>query len=209
MNIDLTGVNIVFYLLSLILAIGIHEAMHGFAAFWLGDDTAHREGRLTLNPLKHIDPVLTVAMPMILLLLGLPPFLAAKPVPFNPDRVKYDEFGAALIALAGPFTNFALAAVTAIFIRLTVGIEMPFILLTALAIFLQVNVAIFVFNMIPFPPLDGSRALYAVAPAPLQRVMEQIEQLGLVVLLIAFAVLFRVFGPVLGDLNNAVIQFLL
>lgn len=208
MNIDLTGINILFYLVSLIFAIGIHEAMHGYAAFWLGDDTAQQEGRLTLNPLKHIDPVLTVLMPMMLLLLGLPPFLAAKPVPFNPARVKYEEFGAALIALAGPLTNFALAAITAVLLRLFVGID-SLLVLQALSIFLVVNVAIFVFNMIPFPPLDGSRVLYAVAPAPLQRVMEQIEQMGLVIILISFALLFSVIGPFLQDMNQAVLQFLL
>ncbi|MBP7807353.1 site-2 protease family protein [Candidatus Saccharibacteria bacterium] len=208
MNIDLTGINILFYLVSLIFAIGIHEAMHGYAAFWLGDDTAQQEGRLTLNPLKHIDPVLTVLMPMMLLLLGLPPFLAAKPVPFNPMRVKYEEFGAALIALAGPLTNFALAAFTAVLLRLFVGIDSLY-LLQALSIFLVVNVAIFVFNMIPFPPLDGSRVLYAVAPAPVQRVMEQIEQMGLVIILISFALLYSVIGPFLQDMNQAVLQFLL
>ena len=208
MNIDLTGINILFYLVSLIFAIGIHEAMHGYAAFWLGDDTAQQEGRLTLNPLKHIDPVLTVLMPMMLLLLGLPPFLAAKPVPFNPARVKYEEFGAALIALAGPLTNFALAAITAVLLRLFVGID-SLLVLQALSIFLVVNVAIFVFNMIPFPPLDGSRVLYAVAPAPLQRVMEQIEQMGLVIILISFALLFSVIGPFLQDMNQAFLQFLL
>jgi Zn-dependent protease len=208
MNIDLTGINIVFYLVSLILAIGIHEAMHGFAAYWLGDDTAALEGRLTLNPLKHIDPVLTVAMPMLLLLLGLPPLLAAKPVPFNPMRVKYDEFGAALIALAGPLTNLALAVVTAGFLRLLINSGST-LLLQGLSIFLVINVAIFVFNMIPFPPLDGSRVLYAVAPAPVQRVMEQMEQLGLVLILIFFAVLLPVFGPFLQDANEAVLRFLL
>ncbi len=208
MNIDLTGINILFYLVSLIVAIGIHEAMHGYAAFWLGDDTAQQEGRLTLNPLKHIDPVLTVLMPMMLLLLGLPPFLAAKPVPFNPARVKYEEFGAALIALAGPLTNFALAAFTAVLLRLFVGID-SLLVLQALSIFLVVNVAIFVFNMIPFPPLDGSRVLYAVAPAPVQRIMEQIEQTGLVIILVSFALLYSVIGPFLQDMNQAVLQFLL
>lgn len=208
MNIDLTGINILFYLVSLILAIGIHEAMHGYVAFWLGDDTAQQEGRLTLNPLKHIDPVLTVLMPMMLLLLGLPPFLAAKPVPFNPMRVKYEEFGAALIALAGPLTNFALAAFTAVLLKLFVGID-SLMVLQALSIFLVVNVAIFVFNMIPFPPLDGSRVLYAVAPAPVQRVMEQIEQMGLVIILISFALLYSVIGPFLQDMNQAVLRFLL
>jgi Zn-dependent protease len=208
MNIELTPISILFFLIVLIFSIGVHEAMHGFAAYWLGDDTAAREGRLTLNPLKHIDPVLSVLMPLILIVMGLPPLLAAKPVPFNPMRVKYDEFGAALIALAGPFTNFAFAAIGALFWRLGVGMDSA-LFVDFLSMFIGLNVGLFVFNMIPFPPLDGSRVLYAVAPAPVQRVMEQIEQLGMIVIIIMIAVLIPVLSPLIIALNNAVLQFLL
>lgn len=208
MNIEPTAVNILFFLVVLIFSIGVHEAMHGFAAYWLGDDTAALEGRLTLNPLKHIDPVLSVLMPLILIFLGLPPLLAAKPVPFNPARVKYDEFGAALIALAGPLTNFAFAALGALVWRLGLGMDSA-LFVDFLRMFIMLNVGLFVFNMIPFPPLDGSRVLYAVAPAPVQRVMVQIEQLGMIVILVIIAVLIPVLSPVIIALNNAVLQFLL
>jgi len=208
MNIDVSATSLVFFLVVLIFSIGVHEAMHGFAAYWLGDDTAALEGRLTLNPLKHIDPVLSVLMPLILILLGLPPLLAAKPVPFNPARVKYDEFGAALIALAGPFTNFALAAVGAVIWRLGLGMESA-LFVDFLSMFIMLNVGLFVFNMIPFPPLDGSRVLYAVAPAPVQRVMEQIEQFGMIAILLLIAVLLPFIRPLIITLNEAVLGFLL
>src|SRR5580704_2937586 len=96
---DLSGINIVYYILAIIIALSIHEAMHGFTAHWLGDTTAQDAGRLTLNPLKHIDPYTTVLLPIVTLLVFHVPLLAARPVPFNPARVKYEEFGGALIAL--------------------------------------------------------------------------------------------------------------
>ncbi|HSX44323.1 MAG TPA: site-2 protease family protein [Candidatus Saccharimonadales bacterium] len=177
------GTNLVEVLIILIFSITVHEMMHAFTAHWLGDDTAHREGRLTLNPLAHIDPFLTIVMPAITLFLFGVPFLAAKPVPFNPNRVKYDEFGAALVGLAGPLTNLTLAILGAIVLRglgsgVTIGV---FNFLTA---FVALNVAIFVFNMIPIPPLDGSRVLYAFAPESIQNVMAQMEQFGIFIVLV-------------------------
>ena len=102
---DISILSIVIIVGTLLLSLGFHEAMHAFAAHRLGDDTAEREGRLTLNPLAHIDLLTTIVLPTVLLLAGLPPILAAKPVPFNPARVRFEDYGAALVALAGPFTN--------------------------------------------------------------------------------------------------------
>ena len=94
----------------ILFSMTLHEAMHAFVGYWLGDDTAKRQGRLTLNPIKHIDPFLTILLPVMLALIpGAPIFGGAKPVPFNPDRVKGGEWGAALIAVAGPLTNFIIA----------------------------------------------------------------------------------------------------
>jgi Zn-dependent protease len=180
--------------------------MHAFAADWLGDTTAREEGRITLNPLAHIDPVMTIALPAVLLLLGLPPILAAKPVPFNPARVKYDEFGAAIIGVAGPLTNLLLAAITAGILKLVV---LPEIATTALVVFCVLNVALFVFNMLPIPPLDGSRLLYAFAPESLQRLMAQIEAMGFTFLIIILVVLLPVIGPILQNLNQSLLRFLL
>ena len=105
-------VSLVLVLGVILLSMTLHEAMHGFVAYWLGDDTAKREGRLTLNPIKHLDPFLSIVLPLALFLVGAPVFGGAKPVPFNPDRVRGEEWGAALVAAAGPLTNLLLAFIT-------------------------------------------------------------------------------------------------
>lgn len=176
---------IVIVILVILLSMTLHEAMHAFMGYWLGDDTAKLQGRLTLNPLKHIDPFLTLLLPIMLALIGAPIFGGAKPVPFNPDRVRYDEWGAALVALAGPFTNLVIAFV-AYGIAVLVGQPIDFTsapqdiagLILHATVF--VNLGFFVFNMLPIPPLDGSRVIYALAPEFVRRIMETIERFGLI-----------------------------
>lgn len=192
---------------TVLLSITLHEAMHAFTAHWLGDDTAQMQGRLTLNPLKHIDPFLTIGLPVMLALLHAPVLGAAKPVPFNPYRVKYEEFGAALVALAGPLTNLLLAIAGAFLFR-ALGAFMPDGMVQALFTFILVNLGFFVFNMIPFPPLDGSRVLFAVAPEPLQKVMAQIEAYGLMAFLIFFFFLYQYISPVVSNVIDSLFVLL-
>lgn len=198
--------NLVYIIPAIFVSMAFHEAMHAFTSHWLGDTTASDLGRLTLNPFMHIDMYMTLLLPVGLILLGLPPIFAAKPVPFNPARVKYDEFGAALVGIAGPLTNLLLATISAGILRL---VALPDVAFMAVAIFCAINVAFFVFNMLPIPPLDGSRLLYAFAPEPLQRVMYQIESMGFVFLIIIILVLAPVIGPFLGYANEAILRFLL
>lgn len=173
-----TLVTVVIALGVILFSMTLHEAMHGFVAYFLGDDTAKMQGRLTLNPIKHIDPFLTILLPTVLAILGGPIFGGAKPVPFNPDRVKYDEWGAALVAVSGPLVNLLLAfiffGVYAVAQPDPTGLAAR-ILGTAVS----VNLGFFIFNMIPIPPLDGSRVLYALAPEFVRRGMEMIEQFGI------------------------------
>ncbi len=194
--------------ISILISMTLHEAMHAFSGLWLGDDTAQREGRISLNPLQHIDPFTTVLLPIVLIAAHLPPFFAAKPVPFNPNRVKYGEFGAALVGLAGPLTNlllaFAGAGVLNIFKGL-LGVDG----VTFITVFIMVNVAFFVFNMIPFPPLDGSRLLYAVAPDPVRRIMEQIESMGFTAIIVFMMIFFAFLGPFVVNINRSILNFLL
>lgn len=174
---------------GILFSITIHEATHAFTSHLLGDDTAMRMGRVTLNPLKHIDPFSTVLLPLLLVLSNLPPFAAAKPVPFNPSRVRGAEFGAALVGISGPLSNLAIALIFGAWLRFLflVGYDAG-VVTQIVALLVQLNLALFVFNMIPWPPLDGSRLLYAFAPDSIRRIMEQIEAFGLMG--IAFFIFF-------------------
>ena len=191
----------------ILFSMTLHEAMHAFVGYWLGDDTAKRQGRLTLNPIKHIDPFLTILLPVMLALIpGAPIFGGAKPVPFNPDRVKGGEWGAALIAVAGPLTNFVIAfiffGIGAISGIITVeGVQATLvgqIIMTGI----YVNIGFFIFNMLPIPPLDGSRVLYALAPEFIRRGMEAIERMGLLVIFVLVLLAGSVIGPLLSGVIN-------
>jgi Zn-dependent protease len=204
---EISYAEIPYILGALLISLGFHEAMHAFVAHRLGDTTASDEGRLTLNPFKHVDLITTVILPLVLMLIHLPPILIAKPVPFDPSQVRHGEYGSALIALAGPFTNLGLAALTALLIH--IGIPMDGVIGHAAGWFMIVNVSLFVFNMLPIPPLDGSRLLYAFAPEPVQRVMQQIEQLGFMFIVVILLVLLPVLSPILSTINTAILDFLL
>jgi Zn-dependent protease len=170
-----------------LVSMTLHEAMHAYASNWLGDTTAKEQGRLTLNPIAHIDPFLTLLLPVMLAILGLPIFGGAKPVPFNPLRVRYGEFGAALVGIAGPLTNFVLAFL--LFAIFALSGQPGGFVGTALIVGVSVNLGFFVFNMLPIPPLDGSRLLYALAPDEVRGVMQKIEQQG-IILVFALILLF-------------------
>jgi Zn-dependent protease len=200
---DLTPTYLAVVIVSILISLVIHEFMHAWVGHQLGDYTAAQEGRLTLNPLSHIDPLMTIALPIVTILAFGAPVLAAKPVPFNPARVRYDEFGAALIAAAGPFSNLVLAFIGAVIAKYVVG-GGGFIY-DSLGVFVVLNVALFVFNLVPIPPLDGSRVLYAFAPEPLRRIMEQLEPIGL---FIVFGLVLAGFGSFLVHLNQLVLNIL-
>ena len=178
-NIDITYIIIV--LATVLVSMTLHEAMHAFASYWLGDDTAKLHGRLSFNPINHIDPFMTILLPILLALTpGAPIFGAAKPVPFNPRNLRWDEWGAALVAIAGPMTNLVLAFVLFGFWALA-GIPSKGILGQIYITAISVNLGFFIFNMIPIPPLDGSRILYALAPDFVRRFMESVERFGILI----------------------------
>ncbi len=203
MGIDV--VHLITVLGIILVSMTLHEAMHAFMSYWLGDDTAKAQGRLTLNPLKHIDPFMTILLPLLLAIAGGPIFGGAKPVPFNPHRVKYDEWGAALVALAGPLTNFIIAfllfGVMAVF-NLSPLEGVGSVMMLAIA----VNLGFFVFNMLPIPPLDGSRVLYALAPEFVRRGMEMIEQFGIILVFAIVLLSGGMIGQIMGTGIDAILQ---
>jgi len=205
MNID--WVYLIVVIAVVFASMVLHELMHGLTALWLGDDTAKHEGRLTLNPIKHIDPFLTLLLPVLMVIAGgfvhgMPVFGGAKPVPFRPDRVKGGEWGAALVGIVGPLTNLVLAFIC---FAILVWTNAGGIAETILTAGVMVNLGFFAFNILPIPPLDGSRVLYAIAPEGFRRVMEAIEHMGLIVV---FAVVLLLSAP-LSIVLNAIIQFIL
>lgn len=177
----------------ILVSMSIHEMMHALTAAWLGDDTAKHEGRISLNPIRHIDPFLTVALPLLLALSGAPIFGAAKPVQVNFHKLRGGEFGGALVGAAGPLTNLVFAILAAVILR-SVGVNSA-ITLDILYAFVAVNVGFFVFNMIPWPPLDGSRVLYAFAPRPLQEFMDSLERMGLMSIVVFMFLFFYLLAP--------------
>jgi len=202
---------IIVVLIVILLSMTIHEAMHAFTGYALGDNTAKEEGRLTLNPIRHIDPVMTILLPLIMVVLHAPVFGGAKPVPFNPNRVRFGDWGAALVALSGPITNLVIA-----FIAFGIGVLSGVInnagavqptifgLITSTAV--SVNLGFFVFNMLPIPPLDGSRILYAVAPDGVRGVMQKIEQNGILLVMIVVVLFSDVIGQVMSGCIKAILR---
>ena len=197
---------IALIIIIILVSMTLHEVMHGFVANMLGDPTAADQGRLTLNPLKHIDPFLTILLPVLLAVAGLPIFGGAKPVPFNPNRVRHGEWGVALVSIAGPLTNlliafitFGVGAVSGIITEQGI-INSTFGLVIALTI--SVNLGFFAFNILPIPPLDGSRVLYAFAPDFLRKALMTIERYGII---FVFAIVL-LGGTLLGGIMNGIIS---
>ncbi|MBX4191098.1 site-2 protease family protein [Candidatus Saccharibacteria bacterium] len=202
---DVNIQSVVILLVVLLVSMSVHEMMHAFTADYLGDDTARLQGRLSLNPIVHIDPFFTVALPLLLLLSGSPYlFGAAKPVQVNFHRLRYGEFGGAIVGIIGPLTNLVLAALAA-FIFNNLDPALGSTTYNVLKIAILLNLGLFLFNSIPWPPLDGSRLLYAFAPRPLQEIMESIERMGLFSILILFLLVYPlVQGPLAHLMDNLI-----
>jgi Zn-dependent protease len=166
-------------LIILLFSIIIHEISHGTAAYYLGDPTAKMEGRLSLNPLKHLDPVGSIILPLFLMMLGGPVIGWAKPVPVNPAYFRDKRWGDLKVSLAGPASNFALALIFGLIVRF---IPLPSGFVEIAAIVVTYNIALAIFNLIPLPPLDGSHILFSILPSSFDGLKVFLSQWGFVVL---------------------------
>ncbi|MFZ2886728.1 MAG: site-2 protease family protein [Minisyncoccia bacterium] len=200
----------VFLIVVIMLSAVIHEVMHGYAADRLGDPTARYAGRLTLNPIPHLDPFGSVLLPLLLAVSGSPIFFGwAKPVPYNPyNLVKAPYWGEAIVAFAGPLSNFAIALLSALIIRTELlSPELNGVIF----IVVVVNVMLGIFNLIPIPPLDGSKILSAILPLGLRmqydRIRAQLEYnpfLGFGIVILFVMVLGGAFGSFVYSIARAV-----
>jgi Zn-dependent protease len=189
----------IFSLIVLLFSVIIHELAHGYVAYSLGDPTAKYAGRLTLNPLKHLDPFGSVILPLLLLLAtgGQGPIFGwAKPVPINPYNFKDQKWGTLKVSIAGPSTNFAIAIIFGLFIRFLSfpgpwGTSAPLIQLLGIVVFY--NFLWGIFNLVPIPPLDGSWILFRLMPQSWEKVKMFLQQYGLFIL-----IFFIFFGGLTG-----------
>jgi Zn-dependent protease len=174
---------LIIYIIPLLFAITLHEAAHGWAASKLGDHTARMMGRVTLNPVKHIDPVGTILVPLLLVIMSVGFIFGwAKPVPINFRALKSQKSGMILVALAGPGANFLMAIGWVIVAIISINLNQPiFLKMAGIGIFF--NILLAVFNLLPIPPLDGSRVISALLPGPLAYKYGQFEQYGFLILL--------------------------
>ena len=190
----------IFSLIILIFSIVIHEFAHGWAADRLGDPTARYMGRLTLNPLPHIDPIGSIMLPLILYLSQAGLIVGwAKPVPYNPYNLRDQKNGPAIVGAAGPASNLLLALIFGIIIRILLSqgfpIDSRIIILFGIIVFY--NILLGIFNLIPIPPLDGSKVLFHLLPYSLHPVREIIERNGLLFLLLFIFFGFGLIIPIL------------
>lgn len=198
MNLNFTEIAVVIAVLA--FSISIHESIHSIVAYFLGDDSSHEMGRFSLNPFNHVDPLTTIALPLVLLLAGAPPFAVAKPVMVDTNRLKGEEWGMALVAVSGPLSNLAIAFLASFLLK-SVDVNAGGIYELILFYSVTINVGLGVFNLIPFPPLDGSRVLYAIAPDFLRKVLMQIEQLGFAAIIFFMFILYPMISSILQKVN--------
>jgi Zn-dependent protease len=200
----------IFQIAILIMSVVIHEVSHGYAASMLGDQTARYEGRLTLNPLKHLDPVGSFLVPVASYLLGGFIIGWAKPVPYNPYNLRPGRWSEALVAAAGPASNILIVLVFGLLLRFTAGVEGvlvngAFIEITAIIVFL--NIVLALFNLMPIPPLDGSKILFALLPRSFGSIRDFFERNGLIIVLFFVFFLWQFIFPLAVYLFRLVTGF--
>ncbi|MGZ8982596.1 MAG: site-2 protease family protein [Methylotenera sp.] len=203
---------IVIYALPVIFAITVHEAAHGYVAKYFGDMTAFNEGRISLNPIKHIDPFGTILLPAITIMLGGILFGWAKPVPVDFNRLRNPKKDMLWVAAAGPASNFIMAIFWALVIKFALtapeAIAYPLALMGKAGV--SINIVLMVLNLLPLPPLDGGRIAVSLLPHRLARPFAQLERYGFIILIVLLftGVLGKILGPFINAASNLIFSLI-
>jgi Zn-dependent protease len=205
----------IFYVVVLIMSIVIHEVAHGYSAYLLGDDTAKLNGRLTLNPIKHLDPFGSVILPLLLYFTTAGSFLIgwAKPVPYNPANLRKGRMGNLIVAISGIGANLTIAIIFGLLMKFgpMIGIPLynldgitanPFYNITTIIV--MINLVLALFNLIPIPPLDGSKVLFALLPFKYRYVENFLERWGMIILLLFIIFLWSKVAPIVYIVFNLI-----
>jgi Zn-dependent protease len=198
-------VNFIFSIVILIMSVVVHEVSHGYAADALGDPTPRLQGRLTLNPLKHLDLFGSVLFPALSYMIGGIIFGWAKPVQINPYNLKAKKWGEAIVAFAGPLSNIVLAVIFSMLIRFAEPIGLSQAFVTFSMTIVVMNIVLAIFNLVPIPPLDGSKILFAILPQRFMSIRYKLEQYGFILVL----VFIMFMGVLLNPIINFVLSFLI
>ncbi len=196
--------DLVFQIIILIFSVVIHEVSHGLAAYWLGDPTAKYAGRLTLNPVKHLDLWGSFLIPLFLIVSQVGVIFGwAKPVPYNPYNLKNQKNGPAIVGAAGPLSNIFLALLAGVLMRflLVLGVDDGLLIYKFLTYLALINVLLAIFNLLPIPPLDGSKLLFAILPVSEQTKM-LLERYGFIFLIVFLVLFSSVFSAILYFVLN-------
>ncbi len=195
----------IFKIVVIVLSVVLHEVSHGFMAFSLGDTTAKDQDRLTLNPLKHIDPFGSILLPMLTFALGGFVFGYAKPVPYNPNNLDDRKYGPAKVALAGPAVNVSLAILFGLFLRFLPTVFDATVLPQLLAFIVILNLNLAVFNLMPIPPLDGHWLLLTFLPRRFDQIKTFILRHSFVLFIVFILFLFPIIYPLINFLFRVIV----
>ncbi len=191
-------ITFIFFIVILIMSIVIHEVSHGYAADMLGDPTAKLAGRLTLNPLPHLDSMGSIILPIILIVTNAGFIFGwAKPVPYNPYNLRKGKWGPAIVAIAGPLSNLFIAFVFGMVLRFGGSLGLPDAFLAISIYIVFINILLAVFNMLPIPPLDGSKVLFSILPYKYQYIEQTLERYGFIILLFVIFFAWGLIRPII------------
>jgi Zn-dependent protease len=191
-------IDIVFQIVILIFSVVIHEVSHGYAAYFLGDNTAKYQGRLNLNPLNHLELFGSFILPVITYMSGGLIIGWAKPVPFNPYNLRDQKWGEAKVAIAGPLSNIFIALVFGLLIRFGIAMQFGQAFVYISSVIVLINLMLAVFNLVPIPPLDGSKVLFSLLPYNMNYIREFLERNGIYLMLFFIFFLWKFIYPIVS-----------